>query len=232
MNILALETSTDALSIAVGKGGDIIERHELAPRQHTQLIMGRIESLLDEAGLSITQLDRLAFGRGPGSFTGVRIANSIIQGLAIARDIPVAAISSLAALAALGFEQHSEAQQALVVNDARMKELFWAHYQRSDDGVPMPIGEELLTKADSFSLLELTQWIELGSAWSIYGDAWLQAQASAPKSIARLQDCSPHARHVLQIAETLSDAQCAVAEDSLPNYLRESVADPRARVNQ
>ena len=99
MKLLALETATEACSAAVWIDGVVFERYELAPRRHAALILPMIEAVLAEAGLTIHQLDALAVGRGPGAFTGVRIAMGIIQGMAFASDLPVAPVSTLAALA-------------------------------------------------------------------------------------------------------------------------------------
>ena len=99
MKLLALDTATEACSAAVWADGAVLERYEWAPRRHATLILPMIESVLAEAGLSVTQLDAIAVGRGPGAFTGVRIAVGIAQGIAFAADLPVAPVSTLAALA-------------------------------------------------------------------------------------------------------------------------------------
>src|SRR5574340_720031 len=99
MNLLAIETATESCSAALNIDGRIIERSELAPRRHAELILPMIESLLGEAGIARAQLDGIAVGRGPGAFTGVRLAIAVAQGLALALDIPVVAVSSLDALA-------------------------------------------------------------------------------------------------------------------------------------
>ena len=99
MNLLALDTATEACSAALLIGDDIIERSEIAPRRHAELILPMIESLLGEAGISRRQIDAIAVGRGPGAFTGVRLAISVAQGLALGLDVPVVPVSSLAALA-------------------------------------------------------------------------------------------------------------------------------------
>ncbi len=128
MKLLAIDTSTDACSAALWLNGEVRQRYQVAPREHGQLILPMIESLLAEAGLALTQLDTLAFGRGPGGFTGVRIANSVIQGLAFGADLPVVPISSLAALAQGAYTEMGT-PQILAAIDARIGEVYWGAYR-------------------------------------------------------------------------------------------------------
>ena len=137
MNILAIETATEACSAALAVDGEIIERYQVAPRRHTQLIHGQMEEVLAETGLALGQLDAIAFGRGPGAFTGVRIATSVVQGVAFALDLPVIPISTLAALA-----QGCEGDRLLVAIDARMNEVYWGVYRRDQGGLVELVGEE------------------------------------------------------------------------------------------
>ena len=99
MKILAIETATEACSAALLVDNEIIDRFEVAPQKHGDLILTMVDELMNEAGVKLPQLDALAFGRGPGSFTGVRMATGVIQGLAFAVDLPVAPVSTLTALA-------------------------------------------------------------------------------------------------------------------------------------
>ncbi len=127
MRILALESATDACSVALLIEGEIQERHAIAPQRHTQLMLPMVSELCAEAGLSLGALDAIAVGVGPGAFAGVRIACALAQGLALAHELPVASISTLAALAVGGARQHGELVW-LVTLDARRQELYWAHY--------------------------------------------------------------------------------------------------------
>ncbi|HZW51285.1 MAG TPA: tRNA (adenosine(37)-N6)-threonylcarbamoyltransferase complex dimerization subunit type 1 TsaB, partial [Rudaea sp.] len=115
-NIIAIETATEACSAALSVDGRVVERSEIAPRRHAELILPMIESLLVEAGISRAQLDGIAVGRGPGAFTGVRLAIAVAQGLALALDIPIVPVSSLAALAQ---DAPDDGASILAVIDAR-----------------------------------------------------------------------------------------------------------------
>src|SRR5215831_4430849 len=131
--LLAIETATESCSAALLIGDAVIERCEIAPRRHAELILPMIESLLGEAGVTRRQIDGIAVGRGPGAFTGVRLAISVAQGLALGLDIPVVPVSSLAALA-----QDAPAKQSgsiLAVIDARMGEVYSGTFQRAPKGL-------------------------------------------------------------------------------------------------
>lgn len=137
LKLLAIETSTEACSVAVYVDGAIVARHELAPRRHTQLVLPWADELLAEAGLRKSQLDAIAVGRGPGAFTGVRLAIAIVQGLALALDRPVLPVSTLAVLAMQGQGEH-----VLASIDARMGEVYLGAFTRDDDGLVTADGYE------------------------------------------------------------------------------------------
>ncbi|MGB1311163.1 MAG: tRNA (adenosine(37)-N6)-threonylcarbamoyltransferase complex dimerization subunit type 1 TsaB, partial [Leucothrix sp.] len=147
MKILAIETATEACSAALYHDGGIISRYELAPRKHTQLILPMMDSLLAEAGLSKQALDAIAFGRGPGAFTGLRIAVGVTQGLALALDRPVIPISSLAAMAQQVLDATVDLASAMLdyipAIDARMGEVYWARY-KNVDGQAQLAGDEAI----------------------------------------------------------------------------------------
>ena len=125
MKLLALDTATEACSAALYIDGEIKQEYQLAPREHTRLILAMVESLLVEAGITIKQLDALAFGRGPGSFTGVRIATGAVQGMAYGADLPVVPVSTLASIAQSVHDEH-QAESVLTAIDARMQAVYWA----------------------------------------------------------------------------------------------------------
>ncbi len=158
MKLLAVETSTEACSAACILMVSSTERFELAPKEHTKLILPMIDSLMSDAGLKPQQLDALAFSCGPGSFTGVRIATGVIQGIALGADLPVVPVSTLAAIAQDFFDNNKAQgegkrqcrnfQRCLHAMDARMGEIFWGVYRRDAQGFAELIGNESVTPAD------------------------------------------------------------------------------------
>ena len=238
MNLLALDTSTESCSAALAVDGKIIERYELAPRRHAELILPMIDELLREAGVTLRDLDALAFGRGPGAFTGVRIATGVIQGLAFGAEKPVVPISSLAALAqgvAAGRPPHTLIMSAF---DARMGEVYWGVYRVGEDGMVSLVGEEQVAKPEKIKIGDthylpnrigekigdthyLPNRIGVGSGWQIYESA-LRARCGGQIEV--IQDRYPHARDVLTLAQRDFAAGLAVpAEEAQPVYLRNKV---------
>jgi tRNA threonylcarbamoyladenosine biosynthesis protein TsaB len=149
--ILAIETATQACSAALSIDGEVLERYALAPRQHAALMLPMIESLLLEAGLSVEQLDAVAFGRGPGSFTGVRIAAGIVQGIAYAAGLAVVPVSTLAALA-LGGMREANTTRVIAAMDARKSEVYLGSYINAGDNVLVLQGEERVCAPESAPL--------------------------------------------------------------------------------
>jgi len=225
MNLLALDTATEACSAALLIGDDIIERSEIAPRRHAELILPMIESLLGEAGISRRQIDAIAVGRGPGAFTGVRLAISVAQGLALGLDVPVVPVSSLAALA-----QDAPADidaPILAVIDARMGEIYAGAFRRSADGLVSAIGSESVGPASRLLLpqtatLRGQYWCILGTGWSAYQDA-LSAQLPSPLYADGTR--YPQAHAIARLAKPqLAAGRGVAAEFALPVYLRDKVA--------
>ena len=219
-NIIAIETATEACSAALSVDGRIIERSEIAPRRHAELILPMIESLLAEAGLARAQLDGIAVGRGPGAFTGVRLAIAVAQGLALALDIPVVPVSSLAALA----QDAPDAGVAiLAVIDARMGEVYAGAFRRGANGLVEAVNEETVGQANALTLPQSPQWNVVGSGWDAYREA---LAARLPASPAFADGARyPQARAVAQLAAPQFAAGLGVpAEQALPVYLRDKVA--------
>lgn len=222
MKLLAIDTSTEACSAALSIAGEVHERYEIAPRGHTQLILPMVETLLSDAGLTLSKLDALAFGCGPGSFTGVRIAASVAQGLAFGANLPVVPVSSLAALAQ-GSYADKGAQRVLAAIDARMNEVYWGAYQCDDDGLMRLQGIEWLAAPEDVPLPEAEAWFGAGSGWESYADI-LQGRLSG---IADGYEATryPRARDVARLGcDGFKRGLAITAEHALPVYLRNEVA--------
>ena len=223
--LLAIETSSAACSAALSIDGQVVERHALAPRQHATLILPMIESLLVEADLTAAQLDACAFGCGPGSFTGVRIAASVIQGIAFAAGLPVVPVSTLAVLAQGGMRESGQTHM-LAALDARKAEVYWGMYQQADNGLVVLRGEEEVCAPETVAVPETEDWVGVGSGWAAYGEA-LGRQAG--DSLVRvMHDLEPRACDVATLA--LADFQAGravAATEAIPVYLRNKVADER-----
>lgn len=228
MILLAVETATDACSAALMIDDEIIERFKIAPRAHTQLILPMIDELFAEAGIGIKQVGAMAFGRGPGAFTGARIAVGVTQGIAFAADLPVVPVSTLAALA-----QGCDADRVLVAVDARMNEVYWGAYQRNPEGLMTVRGEECVMTPGEVPLPEQSQmpgvqWYGAGSGWNTYTAA-LNERCGGLVS-AWDGERLPHARDVARLGMVGFQAGQAVrAEQALPVYLRDQVAWRKSR---
>ncbi len=221
MKILAVETATPACSAALLVDGEIHARFQMAPREHTRLILPMVEALLGESGLAVTQLDAIAFGRGPGSFTGVRIATGVAQGIAFGAELPVLAVSTLASMAQTVFNQ-GKALQAFTALDARMGEIFWAVYQKDPEGLAQLIEAESVTQAENIQF-PAGEGVGIGSGWGVYGDVLrekLDAQVTAIET-----DVWPMAATIVQLAARDYRLGRAVAPElAMPVYLRDKVA--------
>jgi len=222
VNILGLETSTEACTAALGIGDSIIERFALGGR-HAERILAMVDELLAEAGIELAQLDAIAFGRGPGSFTGVRIATGVAQGLAFGAGLPVVPVSSLAALA-----QGVNAGKILAAFDARMNQVYWGAFRRDMAGVVEPVGEECVVDPTAIPVPGSEGWTGAGSGWDVCHAALC----------ARLKDrldgwqrsVFPHARGVVELgASGFSAGRAVQPEEALPVYIRNNVAAKSAK---
>jgi tRNA threonylcarbamoyladenosine biosynthesis protein TsaB len=220
MNLLAIETATESCSAALLAGGRLLERSELAPRRHAELLLPMCEALLAEAGLRRADLDALAVGCGPGAFTGVRLAISAAQGIALALDLPVVPVSSLAALA---MQAPPNGADVLAVIDARMGEVYAGTFRRGGDGLIEAIGPETVGAAEALSLPAAPAWNVIGSGWTGYATA-LATRLPAPPVWAD-GERYPQAADVARLAEPLArEGRGVAAEQALPVYLRDKVA--------
>ncbi len=217
MKLLALDTSTEACTVAVSIEGRALERFELGTR-HAERILIMVSELLAEAGVGLAQLDAFAFGRGPGSFTGLRIGAGVVQGLAFGVDRPVVPISSLAALA-----QGQKADRVLAAFDARMQQVYWGAYERSPQGLMALRGEERVIAPAHVPLPEGEGWQGAGTGWDQYHDT-LTARL-AGRLAGWTPGAFPHAADLARLAvPALAAGRAVRADEAVPVYIRDEVA--------
>lgn len=226
MKILSVDTATEACSAALNIEGEIHSIFELAPREHTRLILSMVQSLLDKAGIQINDLDALAFGRGPGSFTGVRIATGVVHGLAFAADLPVIPVSTLASIAQSSYLDHSHANVVAGI-DARMGGMYWGCYQLAENGLMQLSGYEHVNSPEDVELPE-GKWCGAGSAWGAY-DLVLQ-QKLADCLLTTYPEYLPDAASMAQLAAyEFQQNNLLDAAQAQPVYLRNDVAKKAVR---
>jgi tRNA threonylcarbamoyladenosine biosynthesis protein TsaB len=221
IKILAVDTSTDSCSAALLIDNIVIERYKFAPRLHAQLILPMIQSLLTETTLALSNLDAIAFGHGPGSFTGVRIAASIIQGLAFGANLPVIPISSLRGLAQSAYRAFN-AKKVLAAFDARMQEIYWSAYAINTNGLMQEVIPDCLCKPENIIIPENDNWFGAGDAWGTYNN--ILAGKLGTKLIKTEANLYPHAQDIARLA--LADflaGNTVTASNALPKYLRSDI---------
>ncbi|MCY7353549.1 MAG: tRNA (adenosine(37)-N6)-threonylcarbamoyltransferase complex dimerization subunit type 1 TsaB [Lysobacter sp.] len=224
MKLLAFETATEACSVALWIDGEVRERFAIAPRQHAELALPWADALLADAGIAKSQLDVIAVGRGPGAFTGVRLAIALAQGVALALDRPVVPISTLAVLAAsLAPPQSQGKQHILAAIDARMGEIYFGAFAR--DGIDViALSDEAVTKPN---LAVVPDSIEL---WSGVGTGFAAADGALLTHLqTRLASVDatalPHAADLARLAAlAFARGEAVSAERAEPAYLRNNVA--------
>ena len=217
MNILALETATDACSVAVVTSAGVFDEHVIAPRRHTELLFAMINRVMAAAGIARHALDLIACGQGPGAFTGVRIAAAAAQGIAAAHDLPVAPVSSLAALAAGGARCFG-ATQVVAAIDARRSEIYASGWRfPRDEGRPRCVFADCLIAPAALMVSAPSEWLAVGNAWSVYAAAFNPALATMPRAPLMY----PHARDVAHIAALMhARGETVSALAVAPFYLR------------
>jgi tRNA threonylcarbamoyladenosine biosynthesis protein TsaB len=236
MRVLALDTSTEYCSVALWQDGAVAERCELAGQKHSELLIAMLDELLREAGvklaqppqggrrgvpngsaITLAQVDGIAFGKGPGSFTGVRIACGVAQGLALGANLPVVGVCTLQALA-----EASGKPRVIAALDARMGEVYHAVYEKHDD-VWTTVSEPCLCKPEDAPLVSGENWIGIGSGFAIHSVALGERYAGQLRGVDGA--VVPQAAAIAALAA----AQFALghgvdAEAALPLYLRDKVA--------
>lgn len=223
MKLLALDTAGPSCSVALLTDAGLVESEIQAERVHAETVLPMVEKLLTEAGLKLAELDALAFGRGPGAFTGLRVAASVAQGLAYGAKLPVVPVSNLAALAAAAHTRHG-AGRILACLDARMQEVYWAAYGLKGDSLE-PLSPECLSPPSDLLALTDGPWFGAGSGWAAYPEA---LKACIPGLEGLDATLVPKARDIARLAYKAFKAGSAVApEQALPVYLRDKVATPK-----
>lgn len=216
MKILAFDTSTEACSVALAVDAHICDRHELGV-QHSSCILEMVDEVLAEAALVLADLDALAFGRGPGSFTGLRIAAGVVQGLAFGAGLPVVPVSSLAAMA-----QGQPQSRVLAAFDARMSQVYWGAYRRTPDGTVTLVGDECVLAPGEVPLPGSGDWFGVGSGWDQYAEELRARLGDVVQGWSR--GGYPHARDVARLGELgLKNDEGVSAEHVAPIYLRDNV---------
>jgi len=217
MKILALDTSSTACSVALLVDDKISFLHRITPLQQAQSILPMLEELLSMNKITLNQLNAISFGCGPGSFTGVRIATSVTQGLAYALQLPVIPISSLAALAQAAYQDLGW-KKLLVGVDARIQEIYWGAYIVNDQGLVVLVDKEIVCPPEQVSLPKDKDWYGVGNAWQVYADQI--AYAPLERDVTRL----PMALGILELAKIkYAKKEWVNAKEALPVYLRDSV---------
>ena len=223
LNIVAIDTATEACSVALLCGGEVRHRYEVAAKIHAKVLLPMLDELMAEAQLTPQQLDAVAFGRGPGGFTGVRIGTAAAQAIALGADIPAAPVSNLAAIAARAYRENGD-EKIAVAMDARMGEVYWAAY-RVQNIEPELVGSEMVCPPQRVPVLD-DQWIAAGTGWEPYSDVLTAA------SQVRLKDNMSHLPHAVDIlnigVEMIRQDRGVPAEKALPVYLRDNVARTEA----
>ena len=217
MKLLAFETATEACSVAVYVDGEVCERFDLAPRRHAELALPWADEVLAEAGIAKSQLDAIAVGRGPGAFTGVRLAIAVAQGIALALDRPLLPVSTLAALA-----MRADGDRILASIDARMGEVYLGAFSRRGDDL-VALDDEVVVKPDDATIPE-------GDSWHGVGTGFAAAEAALSLRLhGRLATVDavalPHAADVARLAAlAFARGEAVAAERIEPAYLRNNVA--------
>lgn len=217
MNILSIETASEHGSVALLHDGELLVRRILGAANHSEAVLRDLRELLIEGGLGVTQLDAIAFGAGPGAFTGLRLACGVAQGLALGADLAVASIGSLQAIAL-----QTGAGRVFVATDARMGEVYHAAFEQDEEGVPTPVGLPGCTAPLELALPAGT-WFAAGSAFKVWPEE-LEA-----RFLGRLTACRPdmvaRAEEVARLgAVAVSRGALTAPELAAPLYVRDKVA--------
>jgi tRNA threonylcarbamoyladenosine biosynthesis protein TsaB len=241
VKILAIDTATECCSAALLVDDRTLTRESLLERGHAGHVLPMIDELLAAAGVALASLSAIAFGRGPGAFTGVRLAASVTQGLAFGAGLPVVPVSDLRALAQRALGLDPAVDRVLVCSDARMREVYWACFARASDGRAAPVGDEQVADPARVRLPE--EWYgtalgqaeratpqrrlcAVGSGFAAYPQLRTTVGAAAHSVLPGLL---PHAREIATLAAAeVAAGRMYPPEEALPVYLRDDVIRPDA----
>lgn len=225
MRLLAIDTVTEMCSVALRVGDEQIQAQRLVKQTHTDVILSMVSECLADGGLELSSLDAIAFSRGPGSFTGLRVCAGVTQGLALAANLPVIPVSSLAALAQGAWRQ-DRAGHILGCMDARRGEVYWACYT-AGGSVVSPLGPEAVTNPVDVVAPEVNQWFGVGTGFaSYYNELSDHARVNL---IAVQAERFPLARDMLPLAQNAWEkGEYGDAGTAIPVYLRDNVATPQS----
>lgn len=222
MTILALDTCTEMCSVAVLNNDSLHEQSRLTQRGHSDLILGMLDAVLSDAGITLSDVDYLAFGRGPGSFTGVRVGVGVAQGVAFARQIPVIPVSTLSAVAQRAIDEHGASHIAVAL-DARMGEVYAAHF-REEQGLAVLCDNEQVCAPELFMPRnESSEWFAAGTGWKEHKTTL--EMNFAGKLAGGNDSLLPTAAAMVKLAaHEQAQGHSIPAEQAVPVYLRDNVA--------
>jgi tRNA threonylcarbamoyladenosine biosynthesis protein TsaB len=224
LKLLAIDTATEQCSVALLQDTECIDKCVPTPRGHTELILPMIQQLLSESGVTLTQLDAIAFGRGPGAFTGVRIAIGVAQGLGFALGIPLVPVSNLAAVAQQATDRLAVGERVAVCMDARMNEIYSGLFAKGAEGLVVPVADEKVLAPEQLHFDHTRPKIGLGTGFRAY-----PVLRETCVGMLIEEGALPRAREIVQLAAHEYVAGRGVAPDqAAPVYLRNQVVHVKA----
>lgn len=218
MNLLALDTATEACSVALSFNHETSAHFERCPREHTKKILPMVENLMQQAQAEFSQLDAIIFGQGPGSFTGVRIGVAAAQGLAFGAQVPMIGISTLAAMAQQAMDEQS-AEYVVAAIDARMGEIYHAVY-RNEKGIAVLEDNEIVVDPSQLPDASPIDAVGVGTGWVTYSELLSEKYPQ----VKRLEIELPRAYDMLKLGkQALANGQTQLPAQAQPVYLRDKV---------
>ena len=223
MNFLAIDASTEACSVALQYNSKVVSRYDICPQSHSLRLLPMVDEVLAQAGCKLKDLDGLIFGRGPGSFTGVRIGIGVAQGLAYSAELPLVGVSTLQAMAQLAHDRHGQ-KQVIAAIDARMAEVYLGYYEAGSDGIMQSKVSDAVLPPEQVAghLSELTsKAYGVGTGWDAYGEKLgdIKTNTGSPEVL------FPAAEAMLAIgAAAFARGEQVSAEQAQPVYVRDTVS--------